>query len=113
MSSLLYFLLGSILEWGDIKKGAITSQSKEYGSSTGMVIQLGWYREMTLVVKNIKFAYGPEIRSQSEEGIKNNLEVLAWKTVWEVVPCIKILGRMEENMTWEGKPSVQFETYWV
>lgn len=79
------------MEWGDIKKGAITSQSKEYGSSTWMVIQLGWYREMTLVVKNIKFAYGPEIRSQSEEGIKNNLEVLAWKTVWEVVPCIKIL----------------------
>ena len=29
--------------------------------------------------------------SQSEEGIKNNLEVLAWKTLWEVVPYIKIL----------------------
>lgn len=80
------FFFGSILEWGDIKKGAITSQSKEYGSSTWMVIQLGCYREMTLVVKILSL-----LMAQSEEGIKNNLEVLPWKTVWEVVPCIKIL----------------------
>lgn len=46
------FFFGSILKWGDIKKDTITNQSKEYGSSTWMITQLGWCREeVTFVVK--------------------------------------------------------------
>ena len=102
------FFFGSILEWGDTKKGAITSQSKEYGSSTWMVIQLGWCREeVTFVVKISSLLMVQSWGLRVKKELKITLKFWPEKFCEKWCHILKY-WRMEENMTWKGKPSVHF-----